>query len=412
MTVELAILIGGALLLAGVASSRLSDVFGVPALLLFLGIGMLAGSDGPGGIAFDAPEQAQAIGTVALLVILFAGGLDTRWSDARPVLLPGLVLATVGVGLTFLLVGAFAWWMLGTWGTFDIGPFGLSWVDALLLGAIISSTDAAAVFSVYRTSPVQPRPRLRALLELESGSNDPMAVVLTTTLLDLHVSGHGVTAGLVGVIVAKLLAGGAIGFGVGYVGVTAVNGIRLSARGLYPILVLSLGLVAFGLSELFGGNGFLAVYVAGVAIAHRLERERDAVENAHEGMDWLMQIGLLEMLGLLVFPSKLMPVAGVAIALAFFLMLVARPLAVVVCLAPFRPSLREIAYVSWVGLRGSVPIVLATFPATWGVERADQIFHVVFFVVLISVGFQGLTLVPAARFLGVTDEGGAAGEAS
>ncbi len=401
MTLESAILIAGVLLLAGTLSSKLSDRLGLPSLLLFLGIGMLAGSEGVGGIVFGSPETAQVIGTVALLVILFAGGLDTDWKAVRPVLGQGLLLATAGVVVTALLLGTFAWFMLGTYTTFDLGPRGVTWTEALLLAAIVSSTDAAAVFSVYRTSPVQPLRRLRSLLEFESGSNDPMAVLLTVAILGIMTHAGASSAGVVGELVIQFMVGGVVGGLVGFCGVIVANRIRLSTRGLYPILVLALGLAAFGAAHRLHGNGFLAVYVAGLVIGNRIRVGHDAILTFHEGLSWLMQIAMFIVLGLLVSPLKLLPVAGVSVAMAFFLMFCARPVSVALCSLPFRPRKNELAYVSWVGLRGSVPIVLATFPASYGLAGADQVFHVIFFIVLTSVVVQGLTLVPCARWLGV-----------
>lgn len=403
MDINILILVGGSLLLISTLSSKLSDKAGVPVLLLFLSIGMLAGSEGIGGLAFDSPEQAQSIGTVALLIILFSGGLDTRWTSVKPVLLPGLVLSTLGVILTMIILGVFAKFVLGSFTSFYLGTDGLSWTEAFLIAAIVSSTDAAAVFSVYRTSPVQPKKKLRSLLEFESGSNDPMAVLLTVTLLGVIANGEVVSIELVVTLVVQLLVGGLAGGLIGWAGVTVLNRLQLSTAGLYPMVVLGLGLVVFGTAEWFDGNGFLAVYLAGVVIGNRIDKGRAEIMNFHEGLSWLMQIGIFVMLGLLVFPSQLLEVAGVSIVLALFLMLVGRPLAVAICYLPFRPKKQELLYVSWVGMRGSVPIVLATFPATYGLYGASQIFHLIFFFVLVSVLVQGLTLVPAARYFKVTE---------
>ena len=403
MDINIAILVGGALLLASTLASKLSDRIGVPVLLLFLTIGMLAGSEGIGGLAFDSPEQAQAIGTAALLVILFSGGLDTRWTSVKPVLVPGLVLSTAGVFLTMITLGVFAKFILGGYTSFDVGVAGLSWTEAFLIAAIVSSTDAAAVFSVYRTSPVQPRKKLRSLLELESGSNDPMAVLLTITLLGIIANGEQLSLALAVTLIVQLCVGGLAGGLIGLVGVRILNSLRLSTDGLYPMLALALGLISFGAAEWFSGNGFLAVYIAGLVIGNKIDAGRTEIMNFHEGLSWLMQIVIFVMLGLLVFPSQLLEVAAVSVALALFLMLVGRPLAVFICYLPFRPKKEELFYVSWVGMRGSVPIVLATFPATYGLQGASQIFHLIFFFVLVSVLVQGLTLVPAARYFKVTD---------
>lgn len=400
--IEPMMLVAGILLLAGVVASKLSDRLGVPALLLFLLVGMIAGSEGIGGIEFDSPEIAQAVGTTALLIILFAGGLDTNWSAVRPVVGPGLVLSTVGVLSTTLLLGAFTWFMLGSYSSFDIGTRGITWIEAMLLAAIVSSTDAAAVFSVFRTSDIQPKSKIRYLLEFESGSNDPMAVLLTTAILGVMAHGEGSFVQVAFTLVRELVLGGAIGCALGFAGAWIMNRLRLSAPGLYPMLVLSLGLVTFGLAYVLGGNGFLAVYAAGVVIGNRVVKNRESVLSFHDGLSWLAQIAMFIVLGLLVFPSRLLSVAGVSIAMALFLMFVARPLSVAACLLPFRPRKNELAYISWVGLRGSVPIVLATFPATYGIEGADEVFNVIFFIVLTSVLVQGLSLIPCARWFGVT----------
>jgi cell volume regulation protein A len=402
--VEQAIFVAGILLFSGVVASRMSDALGVPAMLLFLGLGMLAGSEGFGGIEFESQEIAQAVGTMALVVILFTGGLETKWSQVKSVLVPGLLLSTVGVITTTLLLGTFAWFMLGTFTTFDIGTAGLPWLEALLIAAIVSSTDAAAVFSVFRTSDVQPKAGLRYLLEFESGSNDPMAVLLTTVILGIMASGTAASAAEVSVnLVVQFAVGGLIGGLSGWAAAALVNRVRLSGRGLYPILVLACGMIAFGLAHTLGGNGFLAVYAAGVVIGNTLKANQEAIISFHDGLTWLMQICMFVMLGLLVFPSRLLPVAGVAIAIALFLIFVARPISVFLCLAPFKTKPKDMSYVSWVGLRGSVPIILATFPATYGIAGADAIFNVIFFIVLTSVLVQGMTLVPAAKWLHVAE---------
>ena len=408
LPIETLVLIAGILLFVGVVASKLSDWVGIPTLLVFLVIGMLAGEEGVGRISFNSPSVAQATGTVALLVILFAGGLDTQWSSVRSVLAPGLLLSTLGVLITTLSMGAFAWFMLGTYSTFDIGEEGLSWPEALLLAAIVSSTDAAAVFSVFRSSPVKPSARIRHLLEFESGSNDPVAVLMTMAILGVMASSSASIPGVGAKLITELLAGALVGFLLGWCGSWVVNRLRLSASGLHPILVLSIGLTTFGFANLVGGNGYLAIYVCGVTLGNRIVRDHDGVLRFHDALSWLAQLAMFIVLGLLVVPSRLLSVAGVAIAMALFLMLVARPLSVMACLLPFRMPRKEVAYVSWVGLRGSVPIVLATFPMSYGIPGAEEVFDVIFFIVLTSVLIQGLTLVPCARWLGLEEEDSAA----
>ncbi|UJH70439.1 potassium/proton antiporter [Ornithinimicrobium sp. INDO-MA30-4] len=335
----LAILLVGLLLLISVAAARLSEGLKVPALLLFLGLGMLVGSEGPGGVAFDSPVLAQAIGTVALVLILFSGGLDTEWSTVRPVLTPGLVLSTVGVLITTLIVGTTAWWLLASFTEFSLGQDGLSWPEGLLLGAIVASTDAAAIFTLFRGGGPLPRPRIRALIELESGTNDPMAVILTTTLLGLitfQTAGPG--AALFG-LATGLLLGVGVGWAVGVVGALAIDRVRLGASGLYPVLALAFGLSAYGLAELVTGNGFLAVYVCGLLIGNRVTAGRTVIIQSNDALAWLAQIAMFLTMGLLIFPSDLIDVAPVGIAVAVVLMFVGRPASAFLCLAPWlRPQ--------------------------------------------------------------------------
>ncbi|MCP4197136.1 MAG: potassium/proton antiporter [Proteobacteria bacterium] len=400
------IFIVGILLFAGVIMGKVSDKAGLPALLLFLTVGMIAGKEGIGLVHFDSGPLARDIGTAALMVILFAGGLDTSIKDIRPVLGPGIVLATVGVVLTTLVLGTFIWFILGTYSTFDIGSRGLGFAEALLLAAIVSSTDAAAVFSVFRSRGVSLRTKIRQLLEFESGSNDPMAVLLTMVVLGTMTGASSSTGSILAHMVLQFVLGGLIGAAVGFAGAFLVSRIAISVSGLYPVLVLSLGMIAFGGTDVIGGNGFLAVYVAGLVIGNRIGADYKVVQSFHDGLSWLCQICMFTVLGLLVNPSELLPAAGVAVVVAFFLMLVARPASVLLCLAPFRLERNELAYVSWVGLRGAIPIILATFPAAHGISGADQIFNVVFFFVIVSVLVQGLSIAPMARWLGLARTNG------
>ncbi|MCK6554977.1 potassium/proton antiporter [Candidatus Binatia bacterium] len=378
------------LLLLAVAASKASERLGIPALLFFLALGMAAGSDGPGGIYFNDPWVAQLLGVLALVVILFSGGLDTSWSSVRPVLAPGLALSTLGVLLTAVTLGAFA-----------TAFAGFSMLDGLLLGAIVSSTDAAAVFAVLRARAVSLKGNLQPLLELESGSNDPMAVFLTTALLHLLVQPAASVFDIGPLFVRQMALGAAIGFSMGHLTMRVVNRIQLEYTGLYPVLTLSLVLLTYGISTALGGNGFLSVYVAGIVMGNTSFIHKKSVEQFHDGLAWLMQIVMFLALGLLVFPSRLLPVAGTALLTALFLVLVARPLAVFLTLAPSHLRRREKAMVAWVGLRGAVPIILATFPLLAGIPGSEMIFDVVFFTVLISVLVQGTSIVPVARLLGV-----------
>ncbi len=369
------------LLLVAVAASKASGRLGVPSLLLFLAVGMLAGSDGPGGIYFDNPWQAQFVGVLALAYILFAGGLDTEWETARSVLWKGLSLSTLGVAITAAIFGAGARALLGT-----------SWQESLLLGAIVSSTDAAAVFSILRSQSIRLKGRLQPLLEFESGSNDPMAVFLTTALIGLIQDPSSSPVEMAPRFVWQMAAGGALGLAAGKAAVWSLNRLKLSSEGLYPVFTTGLVLLVYGGASLAHGNGFLAVYVAGIAIGNGDFIHKRSLMRFHDGVSWLMQIAMFLVLGLLVYPSRLLPVAGAGLALSLILIFVARPVAVFVSLALARMQARQKTLVAWVGLRGAVPIVLATFPMLAGLPRADLYFHLVFFIVLSSVLVQGATI--------------------
>ncbi len=380
------------ILLLSVLVSKASDRFGVPALLLFLVLGMLAGSESVGGIYFDDPIAAQFLGAAALALILFAGGLDTTWRDVRPVLGYGLALATAGVLLTALAFGVFAYLALG-----------LSLLEGLLLGSIVSSTDAAAVFSVLRSRNVSLKGELRPLLELESGSNDPMAALLTIGFVQILTQPDLSAAGLALLFGLQMPLGAAIGLAAGRATVFLVNRLNLGYEGLYPVLTLALVLGTYSLTNVIGGNGFLAVYLAGMFVGNHDFLHKRSLLRFHDGLAWLMQIAMFLTLGLLVFPSRLVPVIGPGLLAAAWLMVVARPLSVFACLLPTRLGLREKVFVSWVGLRGAVPIVLATYPlvAMPREPRAEFMFNVVFFVVLASVLVQGTSIPVVARWLGL-----------
>jgi potassium/hydrogen antiporter len=384
------LLIAAVLLVLGVVASKLSSRLGVPALLLFLALGMLAGSDGPGGIDLDDHELVQSIGVVALAFILFTGGLETRRDDARAVVVPGVGLATVGVLVTALVVGGVASVVLD-----------LSLTGGILLGAIISSTDAAAVFSVLRSRAVGLRGRLRPLLELESGSNDPMAVFLTIAMIELLTETSSDAVDLLLLFAQQMTVGAVVGYGVARTTVVAINRLRLEYEGLYPVLSVAVVLLTYGVAALLGGSGFLAVYVAGLTMAPQQFLHKRSLLRFHDALAWLMQIVMFLALGLLVFPSDLVDVAGRALAVSAVLIFVARPLAVLLVLVPLRVPLRDGAMVSWVGLRGAVPIILATFPLVEELPQAETIFNVVFFITITSVLVQGTTIPQVARWLGV-----------
>ncbi|GFO82796.1 MAG: K+/H+ antiporter [Methyloceanibacter sp.] len=386
------LLIVGVLLFLSTLASKVSERFGVPALLMFLAVGMLAGSEGIGGIYFDDPLTANFIGTVALAYILFSGGLDTNWRCTRPVLARGLLLSTLGVAVTALVLGLFVW-----------GVLGFTFAGALLLAAIVSSTDAAAVFSVLRSRGVSLKGNLRPLLELESGSNDPMAVFLTIGLIQLLTTPGASWVGLIPMFLLQMSVGAGVGLGAGHLAALLLNRVRLDYEGLYPVLSLSMVVLVFGLAALLGGNGFLAVYLAGIVGGNSDILHKRSLVRFHDGLGWLMQIGMFLTLGLLVFPSHLLPVVGVGLGVSAALMFVARPIAVYLCLWRSDFNVRERTLVAWTGLRGAVPIVLATFPLLADYPQSERVFNIVFFVVLTSVLLQGRSLMLLARWLGVDE---------
>jgi potassium/hydrogen antiporter len=388
--VDRVILVAAVLLLIGVTSSKFSSRVGVPVLILFLGLGMLAGSEGIGGIAFEDYRLAHAVGTLALVFILFDGGLSTSLASVRLAWRPALSLATVGVLVTSAATGAVASWLLG-----------LPLLEGMLLGSIVGSTDAAAVFAVLRGRGLHLSPRVSATLEVESGSNDPMAVFLTVGLLEVLMGGLAPGWPMLGFFALQMGVGAAVGIGVGWGASHLVNRINLDAAGLYPILVAACGLFAFGLAASMGGSGFLAVYLAGIVLGNRRVVFHRGILLFHDGTAWLSQIGMFVVLGLVSFPNRLVDAARPGVLLALVLLLVARPLAVALSLLPFRFRAAELAFISWAGLRGAVPIVLATYPLLRGLPNAGLIFDVVFFAVVVSVLTQGLTLPWTARRLGL-----------
>jgi cell volume regulation protein A len=369
------------LLGVSVLFSRATERTNIPVPLVFLAIGMLAGSEGIGGIAFEDYAFAFRLGTVALVLILFDGGLNTPRGTLRTYLLPAGVLATLGVVGTAAVIAVSA------------RLLGLPWLHALLLGAIVSSTDAAAVFAVLRGSRIHLKKRVGATLELESGLNDPMAVILTMTLTAHLVSGGGALTVWVPLkIVAQMAIGAALGLTIGYGGRLLITRLRLPAGGLYPALMLSLAFLAFGVPTLLYGSGFLAVYIAGVVIGGGTLPYRSGLLRVHDALAWLSQISMFLLLGLLSFPSRLLEVWWLGLILALVLAVVARPLVTSLCLLPFRYPAKDVAYISWVGLRGAVPIILAIFPVLAGAEGARTIFDVVFFIVVVNAIVPGSTV--------------------
>jgi potassium/hydrogen antiporter len=381
LTTENILLIGSLLLLISIIAGRTTYRFGVPILILFLTIGMLAGSEGIGRINFDDPKMAQFVGIVSLNFILFSGGLDTSWTSIKPILWQGISLSTLGVFLTALSLGFFVW---------AITDFTI--YEGLLLGAIVSSTDAAAVFSILRSKSLALKSNLRPTLELESGSNDPMAYVLTIVFLTLVVNQDHSLVSVIPFFLSQMIIGGMAGFLFGRASKWVINKIQLDFEGLYPVLVIALMFITFSATDFIGGNGFLAVYLCAVYLGNQDLIHKKTILKVFDGLAWLMQIVLFLTLGLLVFPSEIVPFIGLGMLISLFLILVARPVGVFISLIPFRMKLRRRFYISWVGLRGAVPIVFATYPLLAGVDKADIIFNVVFFISVTSVLIQGTTL--------------------
>jgi len=384
------LLIASVLLLVSIAAGKTSSRFGVPTLILFLIVGMLAGSEGIGGIYFNNPQVAQFIGVVALNFILFSGGLDTDWAGVQPVLWRGISLSTIGVFVTALAVGVFAHFVL---------EFTL--MEGMLLGSIVSSTDAAAVFSILRNKGVGLKGTLRPLLELESGSNDPMAYFLTITFTALVANSDLTGFYLFTALIQQFAIGGAMGYFMGKASNWIINRIRLDYDGLYAVLMLGLALFTYSMTDFIGGNGFLAIYISAVVLGNSHFIHKRSMIRFYEGQAWLMQIILFLTLGLLVFPSAMLSVAGYGLLISTFLIVVARPLGVFISLIFFKTNIRSKLFISWVGLRGAVPIVFATYPLIAGLEKSNVIFNLVFFISVSSVLVQGTTLTYAAKLLHV-----------
>ena len=388
-SVSIAILLGAALVMAGILSSLLALRFGAPLLLVFLVIGMLAGDSGPGHIEFDDVRTTYLVGSVALALILFDGGLRTKFQSIRSVLMPSMVLATIGVLLTALITAPVARYVL------DLG-----WAEALLVGAVVASTDAAAVFLLVHAQGLRLRPRVGATLEAESGSNDPFAIFLTLMLVEFISVGKTSPGHVLLELSQEAVLGAFIGMIGGRVIVIALNRVALP-QGLHAPFVLTTALVIFGVAQLVHASGFLAVYLAGIIVGNRPTRAHNSVVTFLDAATWLAQIVMFVLLGLLVSPQRLGSSIGPAVIVALVLMLVARPVAVFFCLAPFRFNLRDKIFIAWTGLRGAVAIFLASIPMLVGLSKAYLYFDVAFVVVIISLLLQGWTLAYAARRLHV-----------
>ena len=392
------LLIGSILLFVSIAVSKTSARFGVPTLLLFLIVGMLFGSDGL-GIQFNDMKDAQFVGMIALCIILFSGGMDTKFHEIKPVLAPGLVLSTVGVLLTAVFTGIFIWWLSGIqWSNIYF-----TFLPSLLLASTMSSTDSASVFAILRSQKMNLKHNLRPMLELESGSNDPMAYMLTIVLIQLITAESNGAGAIVISFLQQFIFGGLIGYGTGKLAVYIINKLNLDNKSLYPIFMLAVVFFTFSVCDLFKGNGYLAVYISGMMIGNSKIANRKEISTFFDGLTWLFQIIMFILLGLLVNPREMLDVACVAMLIAGFMILIGRPLSVALCLLPFRKiTARSKLYISWVGLRGAVPIIFATYPVVANVEGADQIFNIVFFITLLSLILQGTTLPFFARKLGLS----------
>lgn len=391
LTTENILLIGSILLFISLYAGKTSYKFGVPILIFFLAVGILAGSEGIGGIYFDNPKAAQFVGIIALNFILFSGGFDTSWQSIKPIVWQGFVLSTLGVFITAMVLGVFVW---------AVTDFTL--FEGLLLGSIVSSTDSAAVFSILRSKKLALKGNLRPLLELESGSNDPMAYVLTILFTGLVVQQDAKTLSIIPLFFKQMALGALLGFTFGIISRVVINRIRLDYEGLYTVLVIAIMFFTFSATDFVGGNGFLAVYLSAVYLGNQELIHKKKIIKAFDGFAWLMQIVLFLTLGLLVFPSNILPVVGIGMVVSLFLIVVARPVSIYLCLTPFRVQHRLKMLISWVGLRGAVPIVFATYPLLAGADTAPMIFNIVFFVSVTSVLIQGTTLPVVAKWLHLT----------
>lgn len=396
---EEVLLVASVILIFSIFAGKAGYRFGLPALLLFLGVGMLFGSDGL-GIQFSDPHIAQFIGMLALSIILFSGGMDTKIAEIKPIAPQGVVLATVGVFATTFITGGFIYWISG----FAHHYTTLTFPESLLLAAVMSSTDSASVFSILRSKGVYLKQRLRPTLELESGSNDPMAYMLTLILISyIQVGGMNIGEAILSLVV-QLLVGGIAGYLFGRVSVYVINKININNESLYPILLLATAFFTFAATTLCKGNGYLAVYIAGLIVGNAKIVHKKSMGTFFDGFAWLWQIVMFLTLGLLVNPHELLPVASIGLAVGFFMIIIARPVSVFLCLLPFKNfDLKGKLYISWVGLRGAVPIIFATYPLIAGVNHAGLIFNVVFFITILSLLIQGTTVTYAAKLLDQID---------
>ncbi|ADZ09944.1 sodium/hydrogen exchanger [Methanobacterium lacus] len=390
MISEQFILFGSVLLFICIVISKTSHRLGIPSLLFFLLIGMLAGSEGIGGIYFDNPSITQFIGIIALVIILFSGGLDTKFSEIKPILGQGLILATVGVFITAILTGIFLYWFLH-----------IPLLESLLIGSIISSTDAAAIFAIFNSKKMGLKNNIAPLLELESGTNDPMAYFLVTTLIFLIINPTTSLTAMVILLIKSLGLGILVGFFFGKGSVWIINNIKLHTEGLYSVFTLAIAFLTFSVSYFIGGNGFLSVYIAALILGNSHFVHKTEQIQFFDGIALLMQIIMFLTLGLLVFPSQIVPVLGIGIFVSVVLILVARPVAVFLCLIPFKVGFKDKIFISWVGIKGAVPIIFATYPIVAGIAGSEIIFNIIFFITIISALVQGSTIEILSKYLGL-----------
>ncbi len=396
LSAENIFLLGSILIFVSILISKTGYRFGIPTLLLFLFSGMLFGTDGF-GIEFNSPHDAQTIGMLSLSVILFTGGMDTRMKDIKPILSQGLILSTLGVVLTTLLTGVFIYYITSALGM----GVQLSLILSILLAATMSSTDSASVFSLLRSQGIGLKHRLRPILELESGSNDPMAYMLTLALVGVAATGGNMSAStLLGQLALQFVVGGLAGWAMGIGCSWLMNRINLPNTSLYPVLLLSIVLITYTLTDMLKGNGYLAVYIAGLVVGNNKLSYRREMTTFMDGLTWLLQVVMFITLGLLVNPNELLDIVPVAVAIGFFMMLIARPLTVWFCLLPYKklPNTAKL-FLSWVGLRGAVPIIFATYPMLAGLENSHILFNIVFFITIMSLSLQGTTISWLARKL-------------
>ena len=390
-TAENILLVGSILLFVSIVVGKTGYRFGVPALLLFLVVGMLFGSDGL-GLQFHNAKEAQFIGMVALSIILFSGGMDTKFREIKPILVPGIVLSTVGVLLTALFTGLFIWWLSGMSWTNIYLPI----TTSLLLASTMSSTDSASVFAILRSQKMNLKHNLRPMLELESGSNDPMAYMLTIVLIQfIQSAGMGVGS-IIFSFAIQFIIGAAAGYLLGKLAIRMLNKLNIDNQALYPILLLAFIFLK--------GNGYLAVYIAGIMVGNNKIMHRKEIYTFMDGLTWLFQIIMFLCLGLLVNPHEMLEVAVVALLIGIFMIVIGRPLSVFLCLLPFKKiTMKSRLFVSWVGLRGAVPIIFATYPVVAGVEGSNIIFNIVFFITIVSLIIQGTTVSSVARLLHLSE---------